>query len=103
MDIPPTENKCRNCGRPIPDGALFCGMCGTRPQPAKGSSSVPSIILFCLCGLPCGGFGACTAVMMGGSAEYMRPDDWTFIALGLLGILVFIGTLVWMVKSIAKK
>ncbi|HLO97906.1 MAG TPA: zinc ribbon domain-containing protein [Fimbriimonas sp.] len=101
MDIPPLENKCRNCGRPIPDGALFCGMCGTRPQQPSGSANWVSILLFCLCGLPCGGFGACTALMISG--QPYANQDFTFVALGILGIVIFIATLVYMVKSIAKK
>ena len=101
MDIPPHDNKCRNCGRPIPAGALFCGMCGTRPQAPKGSSSVFSILLFCLCGLPCGGFGACTAVMISG--QPYANQDISFVALGILGIVIFIATLVFMIKSMTKK
>ncbi len=27
---PPVQNFCRNCGQPLPRGAAFCGLCGTR-------------------------------------------------------------------------
>lgn len=29
--------KCRKCGKQIPEGSLFCNMCGTRQEPAKRS------------------------------------------------------------------
>ena len=29
--------KCRKCGKEIPEGSLFCNMCGTRQEPARRS------------------------------------------------------------------
>lgn len=31
--------KCKNCGSEIPDGAMFCGVCGTRVEPEEAPAA----------------------------------------------------------------
>lgn len=81
---------CPHCYAQNPPGAKVCINCY---RPLKRSASLAVwILLFVIVGLPGGCLGGCFLLLGGGT------DD-TTIGLGLLGLLIFFGLLVMLVRS----
>ena len=86
---------CPNCGRPFEGDR--CPQCGRPAKTHHGRTT--AILLIVLTVVPCGVFGACTALIGSGSTRGLGDP---FALLGLASLAVGLGILVLAVKQWRK-
>lgn len=102
-----TDSKCHNCGRPIPYGALFCGQCGSKRKPPNTRADSTTLVfvglIFMLCGVPAGGFGACMGLAGFSSLPRYPAEGAGFLVASVVGLGVFGWTVMNMVNTANKR
>ena len=85
--------QCPNCGEQNAKGARVCSRCGKSLN--RSRSILLWALLFAIIGVPAGCMGGCFFVVGTNSPGIVNGT----IGLGLLGVLIFVGLLVMLIRS----